>query len=358
MTQLGVTVFEIPFPGATKTNPYPDLPLEIDDEHITADQIYEQPQGTLSLMAGFNKGAAVYDTMGPVASVEFAQGIQQLPWREQKKLLDSCLQAAKDVTLNMPAELFLDLDSQGLAGAEAAPAAMALGQTEYFDDLPGYKYYPPGTDSIPDNDLRLVLEGQPERRRRVQFDIQKANIYVSQLATRSYYVELYFNLRDAARAKSGHGLSSNGGSADAESAHAESALAEAALAAAEDEDGIDSKMEGERERIVQSLMLMLGAIPQRNMEPNGSALVNKIRQVASTLVRDPSERKGPLALRADQYLKRFVEFLMQMERSAGAAAAGIDGPAPDVAEEEGLRIWADLREEQQKFALQGGFLGS
>ena len=39
-----------------------------------------------------------------------------------------------------------------------------------------------------DNDLRLVIATQPSRRRQVQYDIQKSNIYVSQLATRSYYV--------------------------------------------------------------------------------------------------------------------------------------------------------------------------
>src|SRR5205809_891471 len=47
------------------------------------------------------------------------------------------------------------------------------------------------------NDMQDITPRDAIQRRSLQFEIQKANIYASHLATRAYYVEKYFNLRDA-----------------------------------------------------------------------------------------------------------------------------------------------------------------
>ena len=42
--------------------------------------------------------------------------------------------------------------------------------------------------------------------------------------------------------------------------------------------------------------------------------INKIRQIASTLLETPENRKGPMAMRGQAYLKKFLDVLMKLER--------------------------------------------
>jgi len=119
-------------------------------------------------------------------------------------------------------------------------------------------------------------------------------------------------------------------------------------------DGVETNVADEREDIVKDLLHVLRSISQINMEPNGGSFINKIRQIASTLLDTPHNRKGPLAVKAEEYLGRFLDILMRLERISpntcsenGDLAAG---------EEEELRNWADIREYQMKFAQSGGFL--
>jgi len=101
---------------------------------------------------------------------------------------------------------------------------------------------------------------------------------------------------------------------------------------------------------------------------NGIFQINKIRQVASTLISTPENRKGFVARKAEEYLPRkssffskrslflsytyqiylgFLELIMQLEH---VGSADVDS------EEEDLRHWADIRELQMQFARSGGFL--
>ena len=79
----------------------------------------------------------------------------------------------------------------------------------------------------------------------------------------------------------------------------------------------------------------------------------KIRSIASTLLDSPDQRKGQLALQAQEYLSAFLKILMKLER---VSPANSDPDQPENEEVE-LRHWADLREYQLRFAQQGGLLG-
>jgi len=111
----------------------------------------------------------------------------------------------------------------------------------------------------------------------------------------------------------------------------------------------------ERENIVRDLLRVLGSISQVNMEPNGGSFINKIRQIASTLIETPQNRKGPLEIKAEEYLGRFLDVLMKLERISPAAGQSESADTAEDEEEE-LRNWADLREYQTRFAQAGGFL--
>jgi len=79
----------------------------------------------------------------------------------------------------------------------------------------------------------------------------------------------------------------------------------------------------------------------------------KIRSIASTLLDLPDQRKGQLALQAQEYLSAFLSILMKLER-VSPANSDPEQPEDESAE---LRHWADLRDYQMKFAQQGGLLG-
>lgn len=79
----------------------------------------------------------------------------------------------------------------------------------------------------------------------------------------------------------------------------------------------------------------------------------KIRSIASALLDLPDQRKGQLAIQAQEYLSAFLNILMKLER-VSPAHSDPEQPEDESAE---LRHWADLREYQMKFAQQGGLLG-
>ncbi|KAI1139304.1 hypothetical protein F5Y05DRAFT_381450 [Hypoxylon sp. FL0543] len=322
MAQLGVSINEIPLPPPTSQEPYPEQPVEVDDEFIFLRQILPQPEGTVSLITGFNRNIRIYMTMNELVGVDMCYGINFFDWTAQKNILSNGLASAKQAAEDLPPELQVKTDNlQHIQNHNMG-----------FDDS-GLEYYPPGPQDVPPaNDLRRLFAEQPARRRLLQYEIQKANIQMSQLATRSYFVERYLNLRDAHRDDANF----------------------AERAKAEEEDDRDGMMENERDLIVQNLVTVLASISQRNMEPNGCSLINKIRQVASTLVNNNGERKGLAATKAKEYLIGFVDILMRLEKMGAAPRAESMTPQD---EEEELRNWSSLREYQLQFVSSGGFLG-
>ncbi|KAL7953240.1 hypothetical protein V8C34DRAFT_297536 [Trichoderma compactum] len=333
-SQLGASHTDIVIAPSTPSLPYPAYPENVDDICVLANEIIHQAEGSVTLLTGFRFGIDIYTTMNGVVSLELAYGMSTLPWADQRLLLRDGLLAAKSIIDNLPPELQL-----GNSGDETNPLAG-------MED-PGLQYVPPvWPNTQPPHDVRNIIKTQPTRRRQLQYEIQKANIFVSQLATRSYFVELYFNLRDVHLSEQQQTLEVEGTS-------------EEEKAIQEDDKEILEFMSAEREIIVQNLLTVLGSISQRNLEPNGGSLINKIRQVASTLLNDAPERKGPFAIKSEEALSQLLEVLMKLEKTGPAGETRAPDPLQMTAqdEEEELRHWADLREYQLRFAANGGFAG-
>ncbi|KAI1259721.1 hypothetical protein F5Y18DRAFT_420582 [Xylariaceae sp. FL1019] len=321
MTQLGASLQELPLPPPTTQEPYPEQPVEVDDEFIFSDQILPQPEGTISLLTGFNRNVRTYMTMNELIGVEMCYGMNFFDWRAQRNILSNGLVAAKDAIQDLPDELQVH-DQVKAESTQLDPAGL---------DQVGLKYSPPSfPEAQPEHDVRHTVAEQPIRRRKLQYEIQKANIHASHLATRSYFVERYLNLREA---------------------HGENAGLK--------KDERDEMVEAEREVIVQNLLTMLASISQRDLEPNGQSIINKIRQVASTLVQGAMERKGPVAIRADDHLHRFVDILMKLESSGTTAVVGTaSGTMGPQEEEEEFRNWSSLKELQLQFLSVNGIPGN
>lgn len=340
MQQMGAAFPELTLPPPTRHDPYPPLPLEVDDEFIYVSHIDSQPAGVVSRMVGFNLNCQIYMHCTSLNTMELAYGIDELfDWTRQKRVLEECLRLVKHTLDTAPTELLLR--------PEAATGEHDYDRGQYFppaQDFPGRRA--PATGSP-------VQTPDEQDRRYLQFEIQKANVFASQLATRSYIVEKYWTLHEAhgRRQKSG---SSSGQSSPGTAASITDTLFYPTQVQPQAVDNNEITMNAERESIVKDLLRVLGSISQVNMEPNGGSFINKIRQIASTLLDTPRNRKSPLALRAEEYLGRFLDVLMKLERvSPGKSNGGEDWED----EEEELRNWADLRAFQTKFLTAGGFDG-
>ena len=257
MQQLGATSGELLIPPPTSSEPYPPLPVEVDDEHIYVDHIDLQPKGILPKLAGFNLGAQIYQTLTPLATMEMAYGIDQVfDWNRQKQVLEDALRTVKSVLLSAPRELLLQPNPQSV-------------QYEATDR----QHDPPLTDhsGVRSNGSDMAQWDDADARRMLQYEIQKANIYASQLGTRSYIVEKYWNLHEvyeqmkskncAASQLSAPGLTATG---------LDGMLPKSSTS---DYDGIETIVASERESIVKDLLRVLGSISQVNMEPNAGSFV-------------------------------------------------------------------------------------
>lgn len=259
MQQLGATFGELLVPPPTPNEPYPPLPLEVDDEFIFLDHIQPQPEGVLSNLAGFNMGVKIYMTCTPLTTMEMAYGIDQIfDYQRQKRVLLQCLSAVKHTFDQLPNELMLLPNSES-------------GEFGRRDEA----YYPP-LETFPGARTNGI-EGQAwnevaaDERRKRQYDIMKANIHASHLATRSYIVEKYWNLQDAHEQ-----LKDKAGGSEEFKLVSPGLIAsglDGMLPQSAAEELAESNVMNERESIVKDLLKALSCLQQINMEPNGGSFV-------------------------------------------------------------------------------------
>lgn len=233
LQQLGSTDTKFHVPPETPTERYPPLPLEVDDECIFSTHVEPQPAHTVSQLVGFNANIRIYSSYNSLSAWEAAFGsAQPFDWERQRTIIWECLQKAKMAVVNVPNELILQwIPSQS-----------------------------PPTD----------LEN-----RAIQYEIQKANIYASQLATRFYLVDKYWHLYETFKMyqnsaglspKSPAGIKVEGGDNPeftSPDTHAQV-------------DYIGKMMAEERRLVVKDLLVLLRSVNEINMEPNGASFVSSI----------------------------------------------------------------------------------
>lgn len=361
MAQSGSIHDELVILPETPGKPYPPLPMEVDDLYIYPTHIEAQPAGLVPELVGFNANVKVYQSYTTLATTELTYGINEVfDWERQTKVLDQGLRSCKRVLDELPSELSVWLEGS----QENQPLNMFA---------PGQELQ--GRDPL----MLLTLNGaeqNPDEKRKTQYEIQKANIYLSQLATRSYITERYFNMRDINNNMKAQNQEQSSPAVGA--AGLDSMLQQEP---SPNYDALDQEMTAEKDRIVKDLLRVLQSISQVHMEPNADSFVSasaaapaaglgcaidtetwflflpqthKVRQIVSTLLNAPQDRKTSVALQAEQYLHHFLEILVRLDRVRPTNNA----QNPDVPEDEDaeLKHWADLREYQLKVAQAGGVL--
>lgn len=253
LQQLGASVTEVVIPPPTRNEPYPPPPLEVDDEYIYVNHIDPQPEGLVSKLTGFNLGLRIYGSLTPMVTMDMSYCIDGLfDWNRQKQILENCLRDVKHVLDDIPQELLLTPNSE--ASQFKSP------DQPFFSPMADY----PGLRAN-GHELGSWPQENPEARRRLQYEIQKANIYVSQLGTRSHIVEHYSSLQETHQQNASRDAIGSAGLIDPGF--------EGSLTASENAINVAD----EREAIVRDLLRVLGSVSQVNMEPNGYSLVSLLR---------------------------------------------------------------------------------
>lgn len=374
--QLGASFGELTIAPATPTEPLPPLPVEVDDVHIFPDEIHAQQPGVVPLIAGFNVNVRIFLSYSSLSTVEMAFGMDEVfDWDRQQRIFEQSLQRCRQILDSLPDVLKVQ--------SKAARDNLAQPKQPYFPPLPDF-------DGMRDPALNNFAAAEaPDLRR---YEIQKANVYATHLATRSYLVEKYFMLQEKANAKAQNNIQSSPSALS-------TGLDRFVSSSPADAEALEKSMSEERELVVKDLLVVLGAIDMVNMEPNGDSFVSillhlrnsdflyqadglnlscptcfilraqnfspiaslrfvptqtqKIRSIASTLLEVPKERKGSVALQHQDYLYKFLDILSKLERVSPEAS----DPSANIDEETELRLWADLRDHQLKFQEQGGVYG-
>lgn len=352
MRELGVRTFWVLFAGVklfhhtsdsqwdlfmppeTPSHPYPPLPIEVDDGCITPEHVHHefQPPALIPVISGFNAKVRVLSTYNDLAAMELVRGIDNIvDWERQKAVFGRSLQSVKRMFDDLPGELVLRFQ------------ASSPREPKYPSPNPG--------SSVTEEIHRWAMSGldntridfnRPSERRRIQYEIQKANIYVTQLATRLYLVEKFWNLYDAYNV-----TKPSGGNLD----RASSPGVIAPILDKYDPSNhfITTKQDlaAEREDVVKGFLTLLGQINEVNTEPLGNSFISEINRVARALLDAPHARKGSLALESQTYVRASLAVLEKLDMIS---------PTGDWLTDEGEvpHLWATLREYQASFAQSGG----
>lgn len=316
--------------------------MEVDDKYIHATHFERQPHDVLSRMAGFNTNCRVYLLHNPLLAVEASFGIDQIfDWQKQKRVLKRSYDSARHALDDAPEQLLV------WPAVSRSPSASST-STKIDNHAPG---------SAPAPQAPMVfqspLTNSTEETRDIAYEIQKANIHVSVLSCRSFFLEKYWTLCQQFPSSS---QQQHAHQADGERGGSPSAFAYRALANTTDKLSSSSfeadiaEVRAERESIARDLLEVLSKLRPIHMEPNSVSFCMKVRQIASTLL--PTE--GDVSRLQDdglaaRYLRPVLEILMEVEKSGQPSHEEDD-------EEAELRRWTGLRDCQKELIAKNGLM--
>ena len=252
LSQFGTVDADLLFPPLASKAPPPPLPLEIDDAYISKTHITEQPAGFVSELTGFNSNINATTTWDDFVAMDAAVGLDEFSdINKQKRLIAQCVRNVKRATASLPPELVLNPASEG-----GWPSLENRFSHSRRDEPWSWQ-----------DEAASADQQNPYTRRRIQFEIQKANIYSTQLATRSYLVEQYWErveLQDKLKARK------------AVDSNQDPALeaSEPQSPGSETVNMEQQEMANERDEILRDLSILLSSVNQVNMEPNGGSFVS------------------------------------------------------------------------------------
>lgn len=312
----GASLTHVPVNTPSLKHQYPPLPREVDDERLTSARIESQPVDMPSRLAGFCALIRLCMVWDPLVALENHYNLDRataLPY--QTEVLTNGLGRMKEIHAQLPDSLTTWPVPNSHSPSVATPSST-------YSTHVARTSTSPMASSILDPLLRLETANE----------VQKANIEITYLSTRSYFVERYYSLLERQQTDHVHDIEAC------------------------------NWIRGERESIARELLHCTNSVSPIHLEANGGNIAFKIRQIITTLLPDQNDSqkhgmKDDVRLAGDsrlaKYLSKFVYILSALER-------GMNGPMTspaaemDQAEEEDLRKWASLREHQREYAKASG----
>jgi hypothetical protein len=169
------------------------MPMEVDDRFIHQNHYERQPQDIVSRLAGFNANIQIYLTHNPLVAMEAAYGIDMVfDWERQKRVLKQCHEKVKHILDDAPEQLLV---WPSPSRSPSTTSSHARTENIYLSN-----------DAKINHDL--LSNAQPQQQmlfhtipriseadgRRIAYEMQKANIHVSLLSSRSFFLERYWAL--------------------------------------------------------------------------------------------------------------------------------------------------------------------
>ncbi|KAI4278818.1 MAG: hypothetical protein LQ337_000715 [Flavoplaca oasis] len=307
--QLGVSSRELNVPPPTASEPYPDLPLEIDDAYITSQGVQAMKEGEISTLTGFNAIVQVYKACAEVSAMDVTYGGSgSSDWPHQKAILLRSLESV-----------------EGVSGV--VPSVFLFGSNASSSEAVRRPHYPVPTQGYLGHGVLVPFQSDgPTEQKKTAIEIQKANLYGAQLATRSYLLQKYLVLSEsqvknnpsAPQNKSGENTDSDIPPADTNDITSGDELTK------------------NRDTLVKDMLNLLQNLDLTYIEPNGLSFTNRVNQARLTLEATPSKRKSDFHRRTEKYLQRLVDFLVNTQRVGPGTAEGIGE------EELRARQWAEI----------------
>jgi len=128
-------------------------------------------------MTGFNANVRVYLTHNPLVAMESAYGVDfNFDSIKQKKVLMECYERVKHVLDDLPEPLLVwpSFNSR-------SPSLVSNSGSDR-------------SGPVTSLDFQTALQSSPEEQRQIAYEVQKANIHVSVLSSRSWFLEKYWAL--------------------------------------------------------------------------------------------------------------------------------------------------------------------
>jgi len=179
--QSGVSPWDLTIPPSNPLDPYPSLPLEIDDPFLMHDKVLPMPPGLLSATSGFNTSVRIFIAYNDLASIEamidLGNGING---REQATLLSRPITALQESIIKIKEGSLLQVQQL----QQDLPPELSVNLTEHV--LHSHNQNFPTLAPLLGVDTEPIDYSRPDERNRIALDVQKADIKHSIISTRLY----------------------------------------------------------------------------------------------------------------------------------------------------------------------------
>lgn len=200
LNQIGVSFSELFVPPQTRSEPYPPLPLELDDTDLTSTDAFFPPSGTVSRLVAFNANVQVLLSCDKLAILDDGYGVDETFGLDQRKaVLEHSLLTMRNIMNDTSNELDLgdptapDQPQEPLHHSNTKLFTQDLGPHPLGDY--DFKETAAELARIQRSKVSAAERAKVQYRTEVsKYRIQVSNFHANQLSVCSYLVGQYWSL--------------------------------------------------------------------------------------------------------------------------------------------------------------------